>query len=86
MWMDAEYMVHPNMRNHAGGAMSFGIGIMHKKLSKQKLNNKISRESELVGMDEYFTYNILLMIILEEQGYKIEDNMIYQDNQREIPM
>eukprot|EP00957_Ditylum_brightwellii_P143410 10925329-Ditylum_brightwellii.AAC.1 len=37
-WIDAAYAVHPNMRSQTGGAMSFGVGIVHGKSIKQKLN------------------------------------------------
>eukprot|EP00957_Ditylum_brightwellii_P194305 14798449-Ditylum_brightwellii.AAC.1 len=30
-WIDAAYDVHPSMRNQTGGAMSFGVGIVHGK-------------------------------------------------------
>eukprot|EP00957_Ditylum_brightwellii_P076151 5788828-Ditylum_brightwellii.AAC.1 len=48
-WVDAAYVVHPNMRSHMGGAMSFGWGIVHGRASKQKLNTKSSTEEEVVG-------------------------------------
>ena len=35
-WVDASYA----MRSHTGGMMSFGIGALHTKLTKQKLNTK----------------------------------------------
>ena len=52
-WIDAAYAVHPNMRSHTGGCMSLGVGTLHAKSSKQKLNNKSSTEAELVGVSEY---------------------------------
>ena len=33
-WVGAEYAVHPNMRIHTGGEMSFGTGLVHSELSK----------------------------------------------------
>ena len=32
--IDASYTIHPNMRGHTGGLMSFGLGILHGKSSK----------------------------------------------------
>ena len=49
-WIDAAYAVHNNMRGYIGGAISMGYVIMHVKASKQKINVKSYRESELVGM------------------------------------
>ena len=33
-WIYTTYEVNPNMRSHTGGAMYFGTGIVHIKLSK----------------------------------------------------
>jgi hypothetical protein len=37
-----------------------------------------------VGMSEYAPYNIWLVMFLQEQGFMITSNMIYQDNQSAI--
>ena len=39
-WVDASYAVHPDMRSHTGGVMSFGTGGLLFKSTKQKLNSK----------------------------------------------
>ena len=57
-WVDAAYAVYENMRSQTGGAMSFGLGLVHGRSSKQKLNTKSSTEAEVVGVSEYLTYNI----------------------------
>ena len=72
MWIDAAYDVHNNMRGHTGGAISIGYGIMHGKASKQKINVKISTESELVGMGEYVSYNIWFIMFMGSQVYAIK--------------
>jgi hypothetical protein len=48
-WIDASYAVHPDMKSHTGGAVSFGTGAALSKSSKQKLNTRSSTEAELVG-------------------------------------
>ena len=85
-WVDAAYGVHDNMRSQTGGAMSFGIGILHGRSSKQKLNVKSSTEAEVVGLSEYLPYNIWMIYFLMHQGYKIVNNILYQDNQSAIRM
>ncbi len=57
-WIDASFAVHPNMKSHTGGAISFGKGVIHAKSSKQKINTKSSTEAELVGVSEYLPYHI----------------------------
>ena len=49
-----------------------GIGILHGKASKQKINVKSSTESEIVGLSEYLPYTLWMGYFLEAQGYKIK--------------
>ena len=83
-WVDAAYAVHQNMRSHTGGCISFGLGTIHAKSSKQKLNTKSSTEAESVGVSEFMPYNISLINFLHEQGYQINPNILLQDNQSTI--
>ena len=85
-YIDASYAVHPNMRGHTGGVISFGHGIVHIKASEQKINVKSSTECELVGLSEYVPYSLWLGYFLEEQGYKLKSNLIHQDNQSAMKM
>ena len=85
-WVDAAYAVHPNMRSHTGGVLSMGTGVVHCKSSRQKLNTKSSTEAELVGVSDYLPYNVWLMHFMKEQGYEIEVNVLYQDNQSAMKM
>lgn len=66
--------------------MSMGVGIIHGKSGKQKLNVKSSTEVELVGVSEYLPYNIWLMMFMREQGYPVRNNVLYQDNKSTILM
>ena len=85
-WIDAAYAVHNDMRSHTGGAMSFGYGIVHYLSTKQKLNTKSSTEAEVMGLSDYLPFNIWLRMFLEEQGYFLTKNIVYQDNQSAIKM
>ena len=85
-WVDAAYAVHPNMRSHTGGCMSFGLGTLHARSTKQKLNTKSSTEAEIVGISDYLPFNIWLRMFLEEQGFFLGKNIVYQDNQSAIKM
>ena len=66
--------------------MSLGIGVLHAKSGKQKLNVKSSTEAELVGTSDYIPYNLWLLMFLCMQGYIIKNNILYQDNQSTIRM
>ena len=62
IWVDALHAAHEDMRGHTGGFMSCGIGIIHGKASKQKLNTKSITESEVVAVSEYVPYKIHMII------------------------
>jgi hypothetical protein len=83
-WVDASYAVHPDLKSHMGGAMSLGRGVIYGTSKRQKLNTKSSTESELVGADDVMPQMLWTLYFLKAQGYKIEDNVIYQDNKSSI--
>jgi hypothetical protein len=83
-WVDASYAVHQDMKSHTGGVVSFGIGAVMSKSSKQKLNVKSSTEAELVGASDYLPYPIWAKKFLACQGYVLKENVFYQDNQSTI--
>ena len=66
-WIDAAYGVTSDMKSQTGGAMSLGLGVLHGKSVKQKLNVKSSTEAELVGVSDYLPYNIWLMMFMSDQ-------------------
>ena len=51
---------------------------------KQKLNTKRSTTSELVGADDATTILLWTKVFMEEQGYKIDENILYQGNKSAI--
>jgi hypothetical protein len=48
------------------------------------LNTKSSTEAELVGASDYLPYPIWAKKFLDAQGYVLEENIFYQDNQSTI--
>ena len=55
-----------------------GVGDLHGNISKNKLNMKSSTEAELLGVSDYFPYNIWLFHFMSTQGYEFRDNVLYQ--------
>ena len=51
---------------------------------KQRLKTTSSTEAEVVGTSDYVPKNIWFQLFLEEQGYPIKENILYQDNQSAI--
>jgi hypothetical protein len=80
-WVDASYAVHPDMKSHTGGVMSFGTGGLVCKSSKQKLNTKSSTEAEVVGASDYLPNTMWMSMFLKEQGYALEESVFEQDNE-----
>jgi hypothetical protein len=83
-WVDASYAVHPDMKSHTGGALSLGTGVIYGTSKGQKLNVKSSTEAEIVGTDDVMSQILWTLYFLEAQGYKIDDNILYQDNKSSI--
>jgi hypothetical protein len=83
-WVDASYAVHPDMRSHTGGVISFGRGGVACKSGKQKLNTKSSTEAEFVGASDYLPNTIWVKLFMEAQGFQIHENILRQDNESAI--
>ena len=83
-WFDAAYGVHPELKIHTSGCMYFGYGVIYCNSRKQKLNIKISTEAKLVCISDYLTYNIWICLFMIAQGYNINQNILFQDNQSAI--
>jgi hypothetical protein len=64
--------------------MSLGKGSPFSSSITQKLNTKSSTEAELVEVDDGMPLVLWTRQLLIEQGYKVTDNVVYQDNQSAI--
>jgi hypothetical protein len=83
-WVDASYAVHPDMKSHTGGALSLGRGVIYGTSKRQQLNTKSSTEAEVVSADDVLPQMLWTLYFLEAQGFKINDNILYQDNKSSI--
>jgi hypothetical protein len=83
-YVDASFAVHPDFKSHTGAVMTYGQGAIQSISRKQKLNTRSSTESELVGVDDASTAILWTKLFMEAQGYKIDQNIIYQDNKSAI--
>jgi hypothetical protein len=79
-YVDASFAVHANMRGHTGGGLTMGRGFPIVCSTKQKLNTRSSTESELVGVDDMMPSILWTRYFLRAQGYRVSDNIIFQDN------
>jgi hypothetical protein len=84
-WVDTSYAVHHDMKRHTGGEMSLRTGVIYGISKGQKLNTKSSTDkAEVVGTDDVMPQILWTIYFLESQGYKIDDNVLYQDNKSSI--
>ena len=79
-YVDASFAVHSNMRGHTGAGLTMGRGFPIVSSTKQKLNTRSSTESELVGVDDMMPSILWTRHFLQAQGYRLSDNVIFQDN------
>ena len=79
-WVDASFTVHPNMQGHSGGGLSFRWRFPIVSSTKQKLNTQSSTETEVVGADDFMPAICWTQYFLKAQGYKVNDNILFQDN------
>ena len=82
-YVDISFTTHPDFKSHTGGVMIYGCGVSISVSKKQKLNTR-SMESELVGADDMTIMILWMKLFLEEQGYEISRNILYQDNKSAI--
>jgi len=77
-YVDASYAVHPDFKSHTGGVLTLGQGAVISSSSKQKLNTDSSTNAELVGAHDMSVLILWTKLFLEEQGYAVEKNILYQ--------
>jgi hypothetical protein len=80
-WIDALFAVHPDMKSHMGGTMLLGKGSVYSMSRKQRINTKSLTEAELVGVNDGMPLVIWTRNFIMAQDYKINDNVVFQDNQ-----
>ena len=83
-WVDASFGCHIDLKSHTGGMMSLGEGAIYATSTRQKLNTRSSTEGELVAVHDVMPQILWTRNFLMEQGLKIHDNLLYQDNKSAI--
>ena len=78
--IDSSYGVHPDMKGHTGGSLTFGKGAPYNTSTKQKLVTRSSTECEVVGTHDVLPQVLWTNHFLEEQGFNLIDTVILQDN------
>ena len=79
-YVDSPFAVHPDFKSHTGAVMTYGGGAAQSISQKQKLNTRSSTEADLVGADDVSIMILWTKLFMEAQGFKIDNNILYQDN------
>ena len=79
--LDAAFAVHNDFKSHTGATMTMGKGVIQSVSTKQKINTKSSTESELVSFDDIVSRCMWSKLFYEAQGYGLNENLVYRDNQ-----
>ena len=74
------------MKSHTGSAFMLGKGGMLCDSTKQKANARSSTEAELIGADGRISKILWTKHFIEYQGFKVELNIICQDNTSTIKL
>jgi len=64
--------------------MSMGTGALQAGSGKQKLNARCNTEAELVGVDDVMAKILWTKLFIEQQGYEVLRNILFQDNKSSI--
>ena len=79
-YVDASHQIHDDCKGHTGSILTFGRGATTSSSTKQKIPSKSSCESEIIGLYDKVGDVLWTRQFLEAQGYKIDTNIVYQDN------
>ena len=85
-YVDVVFSVHKVKRSHTGGFMTMGTEGAYVHYRKQNMNTNSSTETEIVGVYDFLILLIWTQYLLNNQGYKIQNNIIFQDNHSSIKL
>ena len=85
-YIDASCATHDDFRSHTGACLSLGKGMLACYSNKQKTNSRSSTEAELNVVDDKISKIIWCRQIIESQYFKINSEVIFQDNQSAIQL
>ena len=77
-WLDASFIVHPNMLGRSGGGLSFGRVFPIVSSTKQKLDTRSSTETELEVADDFMLEICCTRYFFKDQGYRFLDNVFFR--------
>lgn len=83
-WVDAAFSMAKDMRSQSGGVMTLGKGALYSSSLRLRINTNSSTEAELVAAHYFMPQVLWTRYFLQDQGYEMRDNVLFQDNQSAI--
>ena len=80
-WVDTTLASHHNCIGQSGGMISLGAGAVISKSTKQRINGKISTDSEIIAVNDFMGEVLNTLYFMGAQGYNMAHNIMFQDNQ-----
>ena len=84
--INAKYSVHPDLKGYFGGMMLLGKGAAARKLIRHRINSRRSTRSEIIWVDDHMPGVLWTLSLLGGQGFKVNKNIVYQNNHSAILM
>jgi len=72
-YVDAAFVVHPDMKTHSGAVFMLGEGAIISDSTKQKSNARSSTEAELNGIDDKISKILWSKKFIEYQVFKVKE-------------
>ena len=85
-YVDASFGTQSDLNSHSGSIFTLGKGAICNDSSKQKVNTRSSTESELISIDDKIAKIMWMKRFIEQQGFYVNLNLIYQDNTSTIKL
>ena len=79
-YVNASFAIYPEFKIHTGCVMNLRDGTIQYIYCKKNINNRSSTKVELIGANDTYTMILWTRLFLESQGYNIDKNILYQDN------
>ena len=80
-WVDNSYNDHWDSRGHNGAMLSLGKWAIISNPNKKNITVNSYTEGRLVATHDHMPYIMHTLYFIETQGYTIDKNIIYQENQ-----
>ena len=76
----------PEHEKHTGRTFSMSFGTISSSLIRQKVSSRSSTEEELIAVDEKISKVMWSKRLMEDQGFKVNLNIVFQDNTSTIKL